>query len=144
MIYQVSTFLENKPGYLRRITSLFKREKINIRAMTLSATNSSWGILSLIVHDPEKACKILNDNGHSSVLRHIVALEIEDQPGGLDSMLEKLETLDIKIENAYARVVNDGETAFLVVDTHDIDNAAHRIEDAGIPMVSEEIVYGIK
>lgn len=144
MIYQVSTFLENKPGYLRRITTLFKRENINIRAMTLSATNTSWGILSLIVPDPEKACKTLNDNGHSSVLRQIAALEIEDKPGGLDAMLEKLESLGINIENAYARVVNDGETAFLVVDTHDIDNAAQRIQKAGITMVSKEIVYGIK
>lgn len=144
MIYQVSTFLENKPGYLRRITSLFKRERINIRAMTLSATNTSWGILSLIVPNPEKACKTLNENGYSSVLRQIAALEIEDKPGGLDAMLEKLESLGINIENAYARVVNDGETAFLVVDTHDIDNAAQRIHEAGIPMVSKEIVYGIK
>ncbi len=144
MTYQVSTFLENKPGYLRRITSLLKQEGISIRAMTLSATNGCWGIFNLIVPNPENVCKLLNDNGHSSVLRQIVALEIEDQPGGLDTMLEKLDELEINIENAYARVAQDEGKGFLIVDTHDINNAVHLIEEAGIPMISEEIVYGTK
>ena len=142
MIYQVSTFLENKPGYLRRITSLLREKGISIRAMTLSATNGCWGIFNLIVPNPEKVCELLNEKGHSSVLRQIVALEIEDQPGGLDKMLEQLEKLDINIENAYARVVKNNETAFLIVDTHDIDNATHIINEAGIKMLSGNIVYG--
>lgn len=144
MIYQVSTFLENKPGYLRRITSLLKKEKISIRAMTLSATNGCWGIFNLIVPCPEKVCELLNEHGHSSVLRQIVALEIEDQPGGLDAMLGQLEQLNINIENAYARVVKNNETAFLIIDTQNIDNAVNIISKAGIKMLSKEIVYGLK
>lgn len=142
MIYQVSTFLENKTGYLRRITSLLKKEGVNIRALTLSVTDGYWGILNMIVPSPEKICKLLNEKGHSSVLRRIVALEIEDRPGGLDKMLEQLEALNINIENAYARIVKDTETAFLVIDTQEIDNAAQIICEAGIKMLSKEIVYG--
>lgn len=142
MIYQVSTFVENKPGYIRKLTSLLKKENINIRAMTLSATNGCWGIFNLIVPEPEKVCTLLNESGHSSVLRQIVAVEIEDTPGGLDSMLEKLEELNINIENAYARIIKDKETGFLVIDTNDIDNAAHRISDAGINILPADIVYG--
>lgn len=142
MIYQVSTFLENKPGYLRRITSLLKQEGVSIRAMTLSATNGCWGILNLIVPNPEKVCQLLNEKGLSSVLRQIVALEIEDRPGGLDQMLEQLEALNINIENAYARVAKGNETAFLIIDTHDIEDAVHIISEAGIKMLPESAVYG--
>lgn len=144
MIYQVSTFVENKPGYLRRITSLLKKEGVSIRAMTLSGTSSSWGVFNLIVSNPEEVCQLLNDNGHSTVLRQIVAVEMADIAGGLDTMLAKLEELDINIENAYARGVNDNENAFLIIDTQDIDDAAARIKNAGINILSKEIVYGTK
>lgn len=144
MIYQVSTFLENNPGYLRKITSLLKKEEVSIRAMTLSSANACWGVLNLIVANPDKVCKLLTDKGHSSVKRQIVALEINDQPGGLDEILEKLEKLNINIENAYARIVKEDETAFLIIDTHDIEDAVHRIENAGISLLPKEIVYGLK
>ena len=55
MAYQVSIFLENKIGHLERVTAVLKAAKINIHTMNLNHTANGWGILNLVVSNPELA-----------------------------------------------------------------------------------------
>ena len=55
MIKQISIFVENKPGRLKAMTNILKDNKIDIRALSIADTKD-FGILRLIVNDPEKAC----------------------------------------------------------------------------------------
>lgn len=61
MAYEVSIFLENKIGHFERITKVLKEAQINIRTMAINDTANGWGILNLLVNDPQKAYKALTE-----------------------------------------------------------------------------------
>lgn len=143
MAYQVSVFLENKPGHFRRVTTVLKHEGINIRTMTLSTTSLGWGVLNLIVDHPEKAFEALSQQNFPVKLRKVVVLKMDDTPGGLDALLEKLENAGINIENAYGRIVTEKEKAYLAIDVENIEEAEMKLHNAGLQFLADEVVYGI-
>ena len=59
-IRQLSVFLENRHGTLVEVTELLAKENIDIRAMSLADTQD-FGILRLIVNDPEAAKAIQSE-----------------------------------------------------------------------------------
>lgn len=142
MTYQVSIFLENKLGHLQQVTSVLKTALINIRSMHLNHTANGWGILNLVVSDPHKALNLLNEQGISSALREIVALKMNDQPGGLDDLLTSVVKAGVNFTNAYGRVVNDGELAIFVLDVEDIEDARLKLKQSGLEILPDQMVYG--
>ena len=143
MTYQVSIFLENKLGHLEKVTAVLKDAEINIRSMHLNHTANGWGILNLVVSNPELAYQLLNENGMSAALREIVVVKMVDKPGGLDSLLKDIVKAGVNFTNAYGRVVNDGISAFFVIDTQDIPEARLKLENVGLEIIADEFVYGI-
>jgi hypothetical protein len=144
MTYQVSIFLENKLGHLEKVTAVLKDAEINIRSMHLNHTANGWGILNLVVSNPELAYQLLNENGMSAALREIVVVKMVDKPGGLDSLLKDIVKAGVNFTNAYGRVVNDGISAFFVIDTQDIPEARLKLENVGLEIIADEFVYGTK
>lgn len=142
MALQVSVFLENKIGHLERITSVLRAADINIRAMTLSHTTQGWGILNLIVNNPELAFSTLSENSFSVTLREIAVVEMQDQPGGLDDLLRKIAAAGINFTNAYGRIVSQGQIAYLVIDVEDFENSIEKLTNAGLKLVADDHVYG--
>ena len=143
MTYQVSIFLENKLGHLEKVTAVLKGAEINIRSMHLNHTANGWGILNLVVSNPELAHQLLNENGMSAALREIVVVKMEDKPGGLDGLLKDIVKAGVNFTNAYGRVVNDGVSAFFVIDIQDIPEARMKLGNVGLEIVPNELVYGI-
>jgi hypothetical protein len=142
MAYQVSIFLENKPGHFERATSILRENNINIRSMTLTHTVSGWGILNLLVDQPEKACGALTAKGISAALRQILAFEMEDHPGGLDDILVKLAHTGVNFLNAYGRTSEDSH-ALLIIDVENIDETLEKLAGTGLSPLSDEQVYGL-
>ena len=142
MAFQVSVFLENKIGHLERITSVLRAVDINIRAMTLSHSTQGWGILNLIVSNPQKACETLLNNQFSATLREVAVIEMEDRPGGLDDLLKKIVAAGVNFTNAYGRIVSPGQTAYLAIDVEDISNSLDKLKGAGLKLISDNDVYG--
>jgi len=142
MAYQVSVFLENKVGHLERITGILKEVKVNIRAITLSHTTQGWGILNLLVSDPQKAKETLIEKGVSATLRKIAVFAMDDVPGGLDELLKKIALAGINFTNAYGRNVETGIVAYLAIDVEDIENAFEKISEAGLQLIPDSKVYG--
>ena len=141
--HQVSVFLENKPGRLEKITAVLKEQQINIRAMTLSTSTAGWGILNLLVDQPQKACEILGATDHPAVLREIVVVKMGDAPGTLHDMLLLLSRAGLNVQNAYGTVLGDRRTAILVIDVEDTDSAQQLFSEAGVETLSTEQVYRI-
>jgi len=144
MTYQVSIFLENKLGHLERVTAVLKAADINIRSLHLNHTANGWGILNLVVSNPELAYQLLNENGMSAALREIVVVKMEDKPGGLDELLKDIVKAGVNFTNAYGRVVNDGDSAFFVIDVQDIPDARTNLTKVGLEIIADQLVYGIK
>jgi len=143
MTYQVSIFLENKIGHLEKVTAVLKEAEINIRSLHLNHTANGWGILNLVVSNPELAHQLLNDHGMSAALREIVVVKMTDKPGGLDSLLKEIVKAGVNFTNAYGRVVNDGDSAYFVIDIQDIPEARIKLTNVGLEIIADQNVYGI-
>ena len=144
MTYQVSIFLENKLGHLEKVTAVLKKAEINIRSLHLNHTANGWGILNLVVSNPELAHKLLNESGMSAALREIVVVKMTDKPGGLDELLKDIVKAGVNFTNAYGRVVNEGVNAFFVIDVQDIPDDRLKLVNVGLEIISDHLVYGIQ
>ena len=142
MSYQVSIFLENKLGRLEKVTSVLRDTQINIRSIHLNHTASGWGILNLVVSNPELAQQRLNESGMSAALREIVVVQMADNPGSLDELLKQIAKAGVNFTNAYGIVENNGDSAFFVIDIQDIPDAKAKLVSMGLKIVADQLVYG--
>jgi hypothetical protein len=142
MAFEVSVFLENKIAHFERITGILKSENINIRSMTLNNILHGWGVLNLLVDQPEKAYRVLSEKGNSVALREVVALEMKDETGGLDELLVKISRAGIHIENAYSRLITENKLAILVIEVPDVLEAKQKLENCGVTVLDDKMVYG--
>jgi hypothetical protein len=140
MEYQVSVFLENKIGHFGRITSVLKENDINILNMNLNHTANGWGILNLIVKEAEKTCLILRKAGISATLRKIIAVEMEDAPGGLDKVLHKISDAGVNFTNAYGLVVQPGKKAFLIIDAEQMEDITDKLKSTGLSLAEDDFM----
>ena len=139
-VNQISVFLENKSGRLAELTRVLADNDINIRALCVAET-IDYGVLRLIVSDPERAKKALTDSGFTVTETGVLVAEIPDRPGGLARAIERLAAGGLNIEYVYAFVTSSGESAFVVFRLEGVDEAARILSDAGIRVLSGEEVY---
>jgi hypothetical protein len=71
IIKQVSVFLENKSGRLNEVTQILSDAGLNMSAFTIADT-SDFGILRLIVSDPEKAKLLLKQNNFAVQITDVI------------------------------------------------------------------------
>jgi hypothetical protein len=141
-VEQISIFLENKAGRLAEVTRILGDGGINIRALSLADT-SDFGILRLIVNDHEKAKQVLKDNGFTVGRTEVVAVEVADQPGGLNRILEILFEAGINVEYMYAFVQQSGQNAVLIFRFDDIDNAIDVLTRSGVTVIEGQKLYAM-
>ncbi len=128
--YQLSIFAENKPGKLARVTGVLAGENINIRATTI-ATADTFGVVNLIVDDPQKAEAALSAAGMTVHLRQVLAILIPDQPGGLDNLTQLFNQEGVNVNNAYGFVLEGSKKAVFVVDVDQIQKTEKLLEQKG-------------
>ncbi len=139
-VEQISVFLENKAGRLAEVTRILGEGGVNIRALSLADT-SDFGILRLIVNDNEKAKKILKDNGFTVGKTNVVAIEVEDKPGGLAKILDTLYRAGINVEYMYAFVQQSGENAVIIFRFDNLDEAIRVLQENGVTVINGSKVY---
>ncbi|HIH62315.1 MAG TPA: ACT domain-containing protein [Methanobacteriales archaeon] len=136
-VKQISVFLENKKGRLKKAVHALAKANINIRALSIADT-SEFGILRLMVPDPELAKKVLEENNFVVKLNDVIAVEVPDRPGGLDKILGILTRADMNVEYIYAFVEKKSEKAIVVIRTEDIDEGIKVLKEANVPLLSSE------
>jgi len=141
-VHQLSVFAENKPGKIEKITRILTREKINMRAITIASSNK-YGVIKLLVNDPEKAYQSLKKEGLSVALNPALAIEIEDKPGGLHRIVQVMKKYKINIENACGFVIKSGEKAVLIIEVKDIEEVENVLSNGNIHFLSENDLYEI-
>ncbi len=137
---QTSVFLENRKGRLWKALSILREAGINIRALSIADT-SEFGILRMIVPDPEKAREVLEGNNFVVKTNDVIAVGIPDEPGGLDMILEILTKSDINVEYLYAFVEKRVEQAIVVLRTEDIEAGIKTLKEGGATVLSSDEVY---
>lgn len=139
---QLSIFLENRAGRLAEVTRLLAEAKVNIRALSLADT-SDFGILRLIVSDFEKAKDALKEAGFTVGRTTVVAVEVDDRPGGLHSIMEMLQAKGINIEYMYAFVQQSGANAVIIFRFDRTDEAIELLQEKGIPIIPGKDLYAM-
>jgi hypothetical protein len=142
MAHQVNVFAENRPGRLEKLTGILAREGINIRAVTI-AGQDEYGVIKLLVDDPGKARRVLEEGGFSAFLREVVAVVMQDRPGGLHEVCRALGERGINLEDAYGFVVEEGEKAVLVMEVEKIPEAEEILRRGGFVILSDSELYSL-
>jgi len=101
LIKQLSIFLENKKGRFTEVTTILGDAGINMTAFTV-AENSDFGIVRLIVSDPEKARNTLRENKYAVSVTDVLCLHMPNEPGALAKVMKVIAQADISIEYMYA------------------------------------------
>lgn len=122
IIKQVSTLIENTKGSLAEITTLLKEGDINIQAIAAFDT-PEYGILRLIVDNPELARDTLHQNGYNVTLTDVLAVELEDEKGALNDVLIALELKDIQLEYIYSFVYKQKCNPLMIIKVDDNQKA---------------------
>lgn len=119
---QLSVFVENKKGRLSAILNRLAENGIDLSALSLADT-SEFGVLRLIVSNPDKAKQILNDEGVIVKITDVLAVELDDAPGGAAKVIELLYQNDISVEYMYAFDTKITGKALMVAKTDDVKAA---------------------
>jgi len=136
-IKQISVFLENKAGRLAEVTKILGENSININALSIADT-AEFGILRLIASDPEKVHDVLSKAGFSVSSTDVIAIAVDDKPGGLSIALKYLEEEKVDIEYLYAFVGKTSGQALVILRVEDWEKATEILKKGGIEVLSEK------
>jgi len=138
--YHISVFAENKPGRLEHITEILAQANINIRAIKISDLGE-FGVVKVLVNDPDTAYQALKDEGVSASKKEIAAVVVDDLPGGLHAVLKILTQQNVNVEDAYGFVMHD--RAILVIEVVNIGEVESLLEQSGLHLLSKEEIYAL-
>lgn len=142
IVRQLSVFLENKPGRLCAATDALAKEGVNISALTLADT-AEFGILRMIVDQPDLARDVLTASGVVVRISKVLAVAMDDAPGGAGGILKLLSEAGLNVEYMYACVGRLTGKAIMVIRTDDIDLATDILHRNGYGDINPAEVYRI-
>ncbi len=142
-VQQISVFLENRPGTLKKMTGILAANDIDLRATSVAETKD-FGIARLIVDDAMSAVNTLKENDFVARLTPVLAIEIPDEAGGLDKLLDIFAEAQVNIEYMYAfpggRQLDKALMIFRVADTK---AAEARLTGKGVRILNQEDIAQI-
>lgn len=134
-IQQISIFLENRIGKLHQVMNLLAKFSIDIRTIALADT-SDFGILRLIVNDTEKALSVLREHNFTAKLTNVVAVKVPDEPGGLATILAKIDEIGVSVEYMYAYTKSTDKAAVMVFRFDDEQKAIQSLQSKNVELLN--------
>ncbi len=131
----IAVFAENQLGQMARITKVLFDAGVNIRWVTI-ATNETLGVIKFLVDKCDVAYRSLHQQGWTVSLVEVLAIEVEDKPGGLYSVADCLSRNKINVENSSGFVTGHG--AVLVIEVQDVAQARQILAQQNLRLLSQE------
>ncbi|WP_407411574.1 amino acid-binding protein [Methanobrevibacter sp.] len=135
-VKQISIFVENKEGRIKKAIDTLAKENINIRALSIADT-TKYGILRLIVSDNEKAIEALEKDGFIVKENEVIILAVPDEPNGLNSTLEVFDEKGINLEYLYAFVSSKTDEAIVVMRLENMEKAIEALNESNVKILDE-------
>jgi hypothetical protein len=132
-IKQISVFLENNTGRIAEATGVLAAAGVNLRAISIADT-ADFGILRLIVDNEGRAIESLEGAGFTTRLTDVVAIELEDRPGSLSSVLSLFQGSAVNVEYLYASLEGKQNKAVVILKLQDHDKGLKILADKNISM----------
>lgn len=142
LIRQISVFIENQPGRLTEVSDILAQSNVDITALSLADT-AEFGILRLIVNQPDLAMKALRDGGFIVRDTEVLAVAMDDSPGGLASILHIVKDAGVSIEYMYAFVGKRDGKAVVVMRVNELEKAAQALKNDSKTLVDARDIYNM-
>jgi hypothetical protein len=136
-VKQISIFVENKEGRIKKAIDTLAKENINIRALSIADT-TKYGILRLIVSDNEKAIDALEKDGFIVKENEVIILAVPDEPNGLNSTLSVFDEKGINLEYLYAFVSSKTDEAIVVMRLENMEKAIEALNESNVKILDEK------
>lgn len=136
LIKQLSVFLENHQGSMYETLDILGRNNIDLIALSLADTED-YGILRMIVSDPEEGRRVLREQGLTASLTDVIAIRVAHATGSLCKVMKVLENVNVEYMYAFA----NGEDASAVMKITDPEKAVEVLEKNHIKVWSAEEAY---
>ena len=133
---QLSVFIENREGRLEEVLDVLKKNNINIVSLSLADT-SDYGLLRLLVTEPEAGKKALGENGFSAMLTDVLGVKLRHKVGCLQELLEVNCKSHINIEYMYA-LATGSDDASIVIKASDLEKAAELLRETDVEFVTQD------
>lgn len=140
LIKQISIFIPNKKGSLAQLTDILIAHNIDIRAIAVFDT-AEFGILRVVVDDPDRAVEILNQEGVVAKVSKVIAVEPEDKPGSLNQIFSILRDEDINVDYIYSFIMRKKEMPYIVMKVDQQEKAVDVLTGHGINVINKEEIY---
>lgn len=131
----VAVFVENKPGQTARIAKLLGDAGVNLSWLTI-ANSGSFGVMKFLVDQPDLAIRTLREKGVMVSPVEVLAVEVPNKPGSLQSVADLLGAHNINVENCSGFVAHS--RAILIIEVHELAQARAILEKQGLHLLSPE------
>jgi len=138
IIKQLSIFLENKTGRLTEVTRLLGKAGINLSAFSM-AESSDFGIMRVVLSDPQAAKKLLTQNGFTVTLSDVVCLFVPNTPGTLSDALLILSEHNVSVDYMYAFAMDD--LARVIIRPNDIAKCVEVLQHSNLKLMKASDMY---
>jgi hypothetical protein len=143
MLKQITVFLENKPGRMEEVTGCLAGENINIHALSIADT-TDFGILRMIVSEPDKAVGVLRESGFMVKTAGVIAVAMGHSPGSLHKILKELKALDLSIEYMYAFTSRHNEyDAIVILSLSNQEAALKKLSGASLTILGDAFLENL-
>ncbi len=139
---QINIFVENRAGRIMSITEALYKENINIRAMAVQ-DRGEFGLVKVIVNKPDQAVRVLQQAGFACKEKDVLAVVLEDRPGGLFHLLKVFPEGNVNILDAYGFAAETIKGAVFLLEVENPAEAEAFLKARGFTLLSAHDVMQI-
>ncbi len=140
MAYHLSIFVVNEPGKLEKITRVLTEKGLNIRAVSMASTGE-FGVVRVLVNDPDSGLAALRDNRFTVTKRRILVALIDDRPGSMHELLVTLSANRVNVEDCYGFVIEEGKKAAIVFEVEKVPEAESALAGTSVHLIADSEIY---
>jgi hypothetical protein len=140
LIPQLSVFLENKSGRLTEVLETLGKANFRITALSVADT-SEFGILRLIVSDPEKAKALLKEHHFTVNLIEVISVMAPNEARYYGKILKILSDQEISIEYTYA--FSRGSKSIIILRCNNNEQAINALKEHEMELLNASDLYKI-
>jgi hypothetical protein len=135
---QISLFLPNRLGALRRAIDVLERGDVRIGGISVLEA-ADHAVVRFVVDRPEHALKSLEEAGYGGSLTDILGVSLSAGPRfGMQRVLSVLLSAEVSIMYVYGLILSDHGQPILALRADDLDLAARVLEHGGFRVLGQD------
>jgi hypothetical protein len=130
-VAQISVFVENQPGHLKRILDALEAAGINVHGF-LAADTGDCGIIRFILDKPDLGLSVLREAGCAVTRTEVLCVRLPDKPGELARVMGILAAANINVGYSYSLI-----STLIAIHVDDIASTEAVLQHQPIELVSQ-------